>query len=109
MPTFDKHPAGNFVWFELATTDPSAAKEFYSSLLGWEAQDIDGHDVAAVIEGLTLAGSARRPTVLINRTSTAHGLRCLPPDADGHFIKLPPELAARAEAELTAELERLHG
>ena len=57
----------------------------------------------------TMAGDAKQPTVLINRTSTAHGLRCLPPDADGHFIKLPPELAARAEAELTAELERLDG
>ena len=47
--------------------------------------------------------------VLINRTSTAHGLSCLPPDADGHFIKLPPDLAARAEAELTALLERRRG
>ena len=43
---------------------------------------------------------------LICRTSTAHGLDCLPPDADGHFIKLPPELAAAAVAELTARLER---
>jgi transketolase N-terminal domain/subunit len=76
---------------------------------GWAAKDIDGHDVAAVIDGLTWAGSAKQPSVLINRTSTARGLRCLPPDADGHFTKLPPELAARAEAELTAELERLHG
>jgi transketolase len=90
----------------ITTIEPVKAKW---EAFGWAAQDIDGHDVAAVIEGLTLAGSARQPTVLINRTSTAHGLRCLPPDADGHFIKLPPELAARAEAELTAELERLHG
>ena len=90
----------------ITTIEPVKAKW---EAFGWAAQDIDGHDVAAVIEGLTLAGSAKRPSVLINRTSTAHGLRCLPPDADGHFIKLPPELAARAEAELTAELERLHG
>src|ERR1700733_10297708 len=34
MPNFDQHPAGNFVWFELSTTDQSAAKQFYSSLLG---------------------------------------------------------------------------
>ena len=27
-------------------------------------------------------------------------------DADGHFIKLPPELAAAAEAELAGRLER---
>lgn len=39
MPTFDQHPAGNFVWFELSTSDPAGAKQFYSSLLGWDAQD----------------------------------------------------------------------
>jgi transketolase len=44
--------------------------------------------------------------VLICRTSTRHGLACLPPDADGHFIKLPADLAAAAIAELTEELAR---
>jgi len=39
MPNFDSHPAGSFVWFELATTDSSAAKNFYTTLLGWEPQD----------------------------------------------------------------------
>jgi hypothetical protein len=39
MPNIDQHPAGNFVWFELSTSDPAAAKQFYSSLLGWDAQD----------------------------------------------------------------------
>jgi transketolase len=43
--------------------------------------------------------------VLICRTSTRHGLQCLPADADGHFIKLPPELAEQAIAELTARVE----
>jgi transketolase len=42
--------------------------------------------------------------VLICRTSTRHGLACLPPDADGHFIKLPPDLAAMAAAELDGRL-----
>ena len=43
-----------------------------------------------------------RPQVLVCRTSTRHGLACLPAEADGHFIKLPPELAgAMAVAELT--------
>jgi transketolase len=90
----------------ITTIEPIKAKW---EAFGWAAKDIDGHDVAAVIEGLAKAGRAQQPSVLINRTSTGHGLRCLPPDADGHFIKLPPELAARAEAELTAELERLDG
>jgi transketolase len=90
----------------ITTIEPIKAKW---EAFGWTAQDIDGHDVGAVIEALAKANDAKQPSVLINRTSTGHGLRCLPPDADGHFIKLPPELAARAEAELTAELERLHG
>ena len=40
MSNIDQHPAGNFVWFELSTSDPAGAKQFYSSLCGWEAQDM---------------------------------------------------------------------
>ncbi len=31
-----KHPAGNFCWFELGTTDQAGAKEFYGKLFGWQ-------------------------------------------------------------------------
>jgi uncharacterized protein len=54
------HTPGAFCWFELATTDPDAAKAFYSSIFGWTASDnpmgpgevytifqIDGKDAAA--------------------------------------------------------------
>jgi transketolase len=71
---------------------------------GWEAADLDGHDADAVAAALARAADASRPQALVCRTSTRHGLACLPPDADGHFIKLPPELAALAVAELTAEM-----
>jgi uncharacterized protein len=60
MPNIDKHPAGAFVWVELGTTDQAAAKTFYSSLFGWQANDmpmgpddhytifrLDGRDAAA--------------------------------------------------------------
>jgi transketolase len=90
----------------ITTIEPIAAK--WASF-GWAAVDLDGHDVDAVLTSLRQAGDSASPTVLICRTSTTHGLRCLPPDADGHFIKLPEELAAAAEAELRAELERVHG
>jgi len=40
MPNIDTHPAGTFCWIELATTDQSAAKSFYSSLFGWHANDM---------------------------------------------------------------------
>jgi len=86
----------------ITTIEPIAAKW---EAFGWTARDIDGHDVDAVIKALAEADDGNKPYVLINRTSTTHGLDCLPPDADGHFIKLPAELAARAEAELNARLE----
>ena len=60
MPHVDKHPAGEFCWIELATSDQNAAKKFYSSLFGWNVNDmpmgpndfytifrIDGRDGAA--------------------------------------------------------------
>jgi predicted enzyme related to lactoylglutathione lyase len=57
----DRHKPGNFCWFELATTDQRAAKQFYQTLFGWDAADSpigpdevytifkrDGRDVGAV-------------------------------------------------------------
>jgi transketolase len=87
----------------ITTIEPIAAKW---RAFGWDTADLDGHDVDAV--AAALATGSRRPRILICRTSTRHGLSCLPPDADGHFIKLPPDLAAAATAELSAELAR-HG
>lgn len=39
MPNIDKHNPGTFCWFELATTDQAAAKQFYTSLFGWTTTD----------------------------------------------------------------------
>jgi transketolase len=90
----------------ITTIEPITAKW---SAFGWHAQDLGGHDVDAVRAALAEAeAQTGRPSVLVCRTSTAHGLDSLPPDADGHFIKLPPELAAAAVAELTARLEAQH-
>jgi transketolase len=97
----------------ITTLEPIADKW---SAFGWRVFDIDGHDVSAVSAALAaafasaFAGAAAergRPSVLVCRTSTRHGLDCLPPDADGHFIKLPPSLVAAAVSELTGKLEAL--
>lgn len=92
----------------ITTIEPIAGKW---RAFGWDAADIDGNDVAAVLSSLAEPDDSKRredgggrPRVVICRTSTGHGLGCLPPDADGHFIKLPPDLAARAEAELRGRL-----
>jgi hypothetical protein len=60
MTHIDKHPAGSFCWIELATTDQTAAKNFYGALFGWTPNDmpmgpsefytiwrLDGRDAAA--------------------------------------------------------------
>ncbi len=87
----------------ITTIEPVAAK--WESF-GWAAQDLNGHDAAALCRALAGAAAASRPTALICRTSVRHGLDCLPADSDGHFIKLPPELASRAAAEIAARLGR---
>ena len=85
----------------ITTLEPMAAKW---EAFGWEAFDVDGHDVAALtgalesaLESASRASSSREP-----RRPT--GLSVLPPDADGHFIKLPEPLARAAVAELEARL-----
>jgi transketolase len=88
----------------ITTIEPVAAKW---AAFGWDTAELDGHDVTAITAALAAGANATRPQVLICRTSTRHGLACLPPDADGHFIKLPAGLAAAATAELQAEAGRL--
>jgi len=40
MPNIDTHPPGDFTWVELGTNNQSAAKDFYTGLFGWQADDI---------------------------------------------------------------------
>ena len=39
-----------FVWYELMTSDPEAAKSFYSQVVGWETRSFDGSSSYWVIE-----------------------------------------------------------
>lgn len=88
----------------ITTIEPAAAKW---EAFGWQAADVDGHDTGAITAALDRArAETAKPSVVICRTSVRHGLDCLPPDADGHFIKLPPDLAGAAIAELTAKLAK---
>lgn len=61
MPERTEYPAGMPNWVDLNTTDPAAAKQFYTGLFGWTYDDqpmsdegayslaqIDGKDVAAI-------------------------------------------------------------
>lgn len=44
---------GQFVWHQLNTTDPAAAKQFYGDLLGWSYEDADMEDMTYTMFGLS--------------------------------------------------------
>ena len=57
-------PLGNFVWYELLTTEPEAAQTFYGELIGWTTQALDGGPVpysAWVNNGTPLGGVMQLP------------------------------------------------
>jgi transketolase len=86
----------------ITTLDPIADKW---RAFGWEAHDVDGHDLEAIRAALESAErSTGRPTVIVCRTSTRHGVDSLPADVDGHFIKLSGSLAQSVLAELEDRL-----
>jgi transketolase len=74
---------------------------------GWNTVEVDGHDVNAVINGLHEVTGKGRPSVLIGRTSTVHGISSLKDVTDGHFIKIDSEGAQKASDEIKARLANL--
>ena len=40
---------GVFLWDEVLTTDPEAAKEFYTKVVGWTAEDMDMGDIVYTV------------------------------------------------------------
>ena len=85
----------------ITTIEPIADKW---AAFGWEALEVDGHDVEALASAMATAVTSSRPSIIVARTSTTRGLNVLPRDADGHFIKLTPQLAQAAVGELQARL-----
>jgi predicted enzyme related to lactoylglutathione lyase len=65
MDVFTTH--GAFSWFELMTTDPDAAREFYTQLFGWGSKDMD-------------MPSGKYTTLQVGETSVA-GMMKIPADA----------------------------
>ncbi len=52
MQVVKKYPDGVFCWVDLSTTDPEAAKAFYTGLFGWEVDDrpIDGGGTYSMLQ-----------------------------------------------------------
>lgn len=69
----------------------------------WRVEAVDGHDIVALMAAFGRARAhADQPTCLIARTLAGKGAPSLE-GVLGHTMKLPPEMAARALAELDAD------
>ena len=55
--------AANFVWFDLMTTDPEAAKAFYCEVAGWglESWDADPDYAMWTVDGAPIGGVRKLP------------------------------------------------
>jgi len=85
----------------VTTIDPIADKW---KAFGWRVIELDGHDVDRVSAALKPTPAEDRPLVIVARTRILGRLQSIPGTADGHFIKLDPELTRALVAELEADL-----
>lgn len=52
-------PRGTFVWYDVMTTDPKAAADFYRAVVGWSAQEFpmgEGRSYTVFSQGPTMVG-----------------------------------------------------
>ena len=83
---------------EVMALDPLAAKW---EAFGWHAQEIDGHDLAAIALGLAAArAESDRPSVIVAHTVKGKGVSFMEDDNNWHYRTPNPEELAAALAEL---------
>ncbi len=83
---------------EVMALDPLAAKW---EAFGWHAQEIDGHDFAAIAEALAAArAEPQRPSVIVAHTVKGKGVSFMEDDNNWHYRTPNPEELAAALAEL---------
>jgi predicted enzyme related to lactoylglutathione lyase len=96
MPTVSSHALGSFCWIELATSDQSAAKTFYSSLFGWTPNDtpMGPGDFYTIFR---LDGQAAAAAYTLRSDQRAQGV---PPHWRPYFAVENADNSARRAAEL---------
>jgi transketolase len=69
---------------------------------GWDAREIDGHDIGTLVRELSAARDERtgRPRALIARTTRGKGVRVVEENPQYHMNPVPPELLESAIADL---------
>lgn len=83
---------------EVMALDPLAAKW---EAFGWHAQEIDGHDFAAIGQALAAASAESvRPSVIVAHTVKGKGVSFMEDDNNWHYRTPNPQELAAALAEL---------
>jgi transketolase len=72
---------------------------------GWDAVEIDGHDMSAVVEALERSRTVGRPAAIVCQTRKGKGVSAMEGRFGFHGKPPSPELAAEALEELQARLE----
>ena len=72
---------------------------------GWDAIEIDGHDMAAIVESLERSRTLGRPAAIVCQTKKGKGVSSMEGRFGFHGKPPSPELAAEALEELEALLE----
>lgn len=67
---------------------------------GWEAEEVDGHDLAALTRALSRPPAAGRPRALIARTVKGKGVSFMEDDNNWHYRTPSPDEVERARREL---------
>jgi transketolase len=83
--------------------EPIAAK---FEAFGWSTAEIDGHDVAAVVEAFDGAQNADRPHVIVARTKKGRGVKFMEVSPHWHLGYLGPKDKDVAIAEIQARIGR---
>jgi transketolase len=83
---------------EVLALDPLAAKW---EAFGWHAQEIDGHDFAAIAQALAAARAENeRPSIIVAHTVKGKGVSFMEDDNNWHYRTPNPQELAAALAEL---------
>jgi transketolase len=83
---------------EVMALDPLAAKW---EAFGWHAQEIDGHDLAAIGQALASAqAETSKPSVIVAHTIKGKGVSFMEDDNNWHYRTPNPDELAKALAEL---------
>ena len=71
---------------------------------GWAVQEIDGHDVGAILNALTVAKDNKgRPTVIIAHTTKGKGVSFMENEVKWHSSQVTKDLYVRAMSDLHCE------